>query len=108
MTEPLAAYGKEELCFNRFGGHLKDTSDALEVFRASQMIICPSESFLEEQNLRCKDFLSQLVFEHSMHSDQFRKQITQEVQALLYILFLLSLLSLFFSCHILKSFWLCA
>lgn len=58
---------------------MKDISDALEVFAASQMSIYPTESFLDKQNLHCKDFLRQLLSDHSMHSDQFCKNITQEV-----------------------------
>ncbi|KAL8160364.1 hypothetical protein V2J09_001901 [Rumex salicifolius] len=80
-SEPLAAYAKEEFCFDRFGGHLKDINDAMEVFKASQMIMYPGESFLDEQNLCSKNFLRNLLSDHQhMHSNDFHKCIIQEVQ----------------------------
>ncbi|GMH02876.1 hypothetical protein Nepgr_004715 [Nepenthes gracilis] len=78
-SEPLAVHCEQDCCFDRFGGHLKDIVDALEIFRASELIIHSNESFLEKQNLWSRHFLKQQLSNFSMGADGFSTYVIREV-----------------------------
>ncbi|MCL7028698.1 hypothetical protein MKW94_025769 [Papaver nudicaule] len=66
--------------FNTPGGYNKDLQCALEIFRASQIIISPDdESILERQNMRSSNFLKQCLSKCSIHTDAFDEIMIQEV-----------------------------
>ena len=52
---------------------------ALELFRASEMIIHPDDMVLEKQNSWASDFLKQGISNSSIHGDRLDIYITQEV-----------------------------
>ncbi|KAM7526916.1 hypothetical protein LguiA_016818 [Lonicera macranthoides] len=78
-ADPLTQITKEESYFNSVGGHLKGISDALELYRASQLIISPDESALRKQNLQSSHFLKQTLSDGSVWSDKLSKYISQEM-----------------------------
>lgn len=69
--------GKHESSFS--AGHLKHIGDALELYRASEIIIYPHESALEEQHSWSSHFLKEKLNECMIHSDRFNKYVSQEV-----------------------------
>ncbi|OAY26442.1 ent-kaurene synthase, chloroplastic isoform X1 [Manihot esculenta] len=69
----------EERFLNSLGGYLKDTSSALELCKASQ-IIYPDEPLLEKQNSWTSDFLKQELSSGSIYANRLGKHITAEVQ----------------------------
>lgn len=77
--ESLVMYHEEDFCFDRFGGHLEDIRAALELFRASQSIIYPHESYLENSSSRARHFLKQKISNRPMQVDKFRKRVIEEV-----------------------------
>ncbi|KAM7528825.1 hypothetical protein LguiB_032235 [Lonicera macranthoides] len=78
-SDPLTQIAKEGSYFNSLGGHLKGITDALELYRASQMIISPDESALRKQNLQSSHFLQQTLSNGSVWSDRLSKYIFEEV-----------------------------
>lgn len=68
----------EERFLNSLGGYLKDTSSALELCKASQ-IIYPDEPLLEKQNSWTSDFLKQELSSGSIYANRLGKHITAEV-----------------------------
>ena len=77
--DPLTQIAKEESYFNSLGGHLKGISDALELYRASELIISPDESALRKQNIQSSHFLQQTLSNGSVWSDRLSKYISEEV-----------------------------
>ncbi|XP_007022741.2 PREDICTED: ent-kaur-16-ene synthase, chloroplastic isoform X1 [Theobroma cacao] len=77
-SEPLTGFAEEHF-FNSLGGYLKDLGAALELFRASQMMIHPDEQVLEKQNSWTSHFLKQELSNSSMSADKLRKYIIQKV-----------------------------
>ncbi|KAI8553214.1 hypothetical protein RHMOL_Rhmol06G0326800 [Rhododendron molle] len=69
--------GKHESSFS--AGHLKHIGDALELYRASEIIIYPHELTLEEQHLWSSHFLKEKLHDCMIHSDRFNKYVSQEV-----------------------------
>ncbi|KAI3888977.1 hypothetical protein MKX03_028776 [Papaver bracteatum] len=65
--------------FNTPGGYLKDLQCALELYRASQIMISPDESILERQNMCSSNFLKQCLSKCSLHIDAFDKAMILEV-----------------------------
>ncbi|KAI3859137.1 hypothetical protein MKX03_017843 [Papaver bracteatum] len=65
--------------FNTPGGYNRDLQCALELYRASQILISPDESILERQNMRSSNFLKQCLSKCLIHTDAFDKAIIQEV-----------------------------
>ncbi|KAM7502391.1 hypothetical protein LguiB_001295 [Lonicera macranthoides] len=91
-SDPLTQIAKEESYFSSFGGgHLKGISDALELYRASQLIISPDESALRKQNLQSSHFLKQTLADGSVCSDTLSRYVGQEVDDVLKIPFCASL-----------------
>ncbi|KAM7523290.1 hypothetical protein LguiA_013192 [Lonicera macranthoides] len=78
-SDPLTQIAKEGSYFNSLGGHLKGLTDALELYRASQLIISPDESALRKQNLQSSHFLQQTLSNGSVWSDRLSKYIIEEV-----------------------------
>ncbi|KAH7861589.1 hypothetical protein Vadar_028063 [Vaccinium darrowii] len=68
---------KHEVSFS--AGHLKHIGDALELYRASEVIIYPYESALEEQHSWSSHFLKQKLNDCISHTDRFTKYVSQEV-----------------------------
>ncbi|KAI3908053.1 hypothetical protein MKW98_003698 [Papaver atlanticum] len=66
--------------FDTPGGYNKDLQCALELYRASQIMIRPDESILERQNMRSSNFLKQCLSKRSIHTDVFNKVMIQEVE----------------------------
>ncbi|GAB2211564.1 hypothetical protein Droror1_Dr00024883 [Drosera rotundifolia] len=58
-AEPLEIFGEQKCAFDRFGGHLKDINDALELFKASELVIDGDNMFLQKQNSWSRSFLTQ-------------------------------------------------
>lgn len=78
--DPLTQIAKEQSYFNSLGGgHLKCISDALELFRASQLIISPDDSALRKKNLQTSHFLKQTLSDGLACSDTLSRYIGQEV-----------------------------
>ncbi|KAF7140234.1 hypothetical protein RHSIM_Rhsim06G0243900 [Rhododendron simsii] len=78
-SDPLTQIteGKHESSFS--AGHLKHIGDALELYRASEIIIYPHESTLEEQHSWSSHFLKEKLNDCMIHSDRFNKYVSQEV-----------------------------
>ncbi|KAH7536670.1 hypothetical protein FEM48_Zijuj03G0009100 [Ziziphus jujuba var. spinosa] len=77
-SEPLTQFSEDHI-FNYLGGHMKDISTILELYRASQFIIHPNESILEKQNFWTSHFLKQELSNGSIRADKLNKYIGQEV-----------------------------
>ncbi|KAM7532410.1 hypothetical protein LguiB_035820 [Lonicera macranthoides] len=77
--DPLTQISKEESYFDSLGGHPKGISDALELYRASQLIMSPDDSALRKQNIQSSLFLQQTLSNGSVWSDGLSKYISQEV-----------------------------
>ena len=75
---PLAQFAEDDQYF-KFGQDFKDLGAALELFRASEMIIHPDEVVLEKQNSWSSHFLRQGLSNSSIHADRLNKYIAQEV-----------------------------
>ncbi|KAM7502390.1 hypothetical protein LguiB_001294 [Lonicera macranthoides] len=91
-ADPLTQIAKEEGYFSSFGGgHLKGISDALELYRASQLIISPDESALRKQNLQSSHFLKLTLSNGSVCSDTLSRYVGQEADDVLKIPFCASL-----------------
>ena len=58
---------------------MKDIEAALELYRASQIIVHPEESILEKQNHWTSHFLKQELSNGSIMEDKLYKYIGQEV-----------------------------
>ncbi|KAA8527206.1 hypothetical protein F0562_008565 [Nyssa sinensis] len=78
-SDSLSQFIKEEHDFDITRGHLKDIGAALELYRASQIIIYPDESALDKQNSWSNDFLQQKLHNGSIHVDRLNKYLIQEV-----------------------------
>ncbi|XP_050370645.1 ent-kaurene synthase 5, chloroplastic [Argentina anserina] len=77
-ADPLSQFS-EECFFNSLGGHLKDTNSALEIFRASEVIIHPDESVLDKQNHWTSNFLKQVFSNNLTQPQRTKKHIGLEV-----------------------------
>ncbi|KAL9272006.1 Ent-kaurene synthase 5, chloroplastic-like protein [Drosera capensis] len=77
-SKPLKIFGEQECTFDRFGGHLKDINDALELFKASELVIDGDDLFLQKQNSWSRSFLTQQL-DDPARADGFAKSIIQEV-----------------------------
>nr|ALE19954.1 diterpene synthase class I [Tripterygium wilfordii] len=77
-SDPLTQCAEHH--FSRsFGGHLKDFSTALELFKASQFVIFPEESGLEKQMSWTNQFLKQEFSNGTTRADRFSKYFSIEV-----------------------------
>ncbi|KAL6196847.1 hypothetical protein ACLB2K_032460 [Fragaria x ananassa] len=65
--------------FDSLGGYLRDTDAALELFRASEVIIHPDESVLENQNYWTRNFLKQELSNNLTQPHSINKYIGLEV-----------------------------
>ncbi|XP_050370641.1 terpene synthase 6, chloroplastic-like isoform X2 [Argentina anserina] len=80
-ADPLRQFS-EDCFFNSFGGYLKDTGAALELFRASEVIIHPDESVLEKQHYWTSHFLKQALSDNLTQVERINKHIDQVDDAL--------------------------
>lgn len=78
-VDTLTQIAKEKYYLNSLGEHLKDTSDTLELYKASQVIIHPNESALCKQNSWSSHFLKQKLSDNSVHSHRYAQYLFQEV-----------------------------
>ncbi|XP_038689059.1 ent-kaurene synthase, chloroplastic-like isoform X2 [Tripterygium wilfordii] len=76
--DPLTQYAEHHFSHS-FGGHLKDFSTALELFKASQFVIFPEESGLEKQMSWTNQFLKQEFSNGTTRADRFSKYFSIEV-----------------------------
>nr|ASJ80909.1 ent-kaurene synthase [Camellia sinensis] len=78
-SDPLTQItkGKHESSF--LSGHQKEIGDALELCRASQIIIFPDESALEKQHSWSSHFLKQKLYNCTIHAHRLDKFVSQEV-----------------------------
>ena len=74
VVDPLTRFSEELGFFNSFEVCVKDIGSALELFRASEIIIHPAESVLEKLNLLTRQFLKQELSNNSIQAN-----ISQEV-----------------------------
>lgn len=81
-ADPLSQFSEDRF-FNSLGGYLKDTGAALELFRASELIIHPDESVLEKQNYWTSHFLKQELSKNSSQAHRLNKHIDLEVDDVL-------------------------
>ncbi|KAI3940200.1 hypothetical protein MKW92_029768 [Papaver armeniacum] len=65
--------------FNTPGGYNTDLQCALELYRASQIMISPDEPILEGQNMCSSNFLKQCLSKCLIHTDGFDKAMILEV-----------------------------
>lgn len=77
-VDPLVKFS-EDCFFNSYGGYLKDVSAALELFRASEIIIHPDESVLEKQNYWTSHFLKEELSNMLIQPHRPNKHIALEV-----------------------------
>ncbi|KAM2057932.1 hypothetical protein ACFX16_030568 [Malus domestica] len=77
-ADPLVKFS-EDCFFNSYGGYLKDVSAALELFRASEIIIHPDESILEKQNYWTSHFLKEELSNMLIQPHRPNKHIALEV-----------------------------
>ncbi|OVA15215.1 Terpene synthase [Macleaya cordata] len=77
-SDALAQFDEDHF-FNTPGGYLKDLPNALELYRASQIMIFPDESILERQNSWSSRFLKLGLSKCSGHGDMLYESIIQEV-----------------------------
>ncbi|THG11713.1 hypothetical protein TEA_021698 [Camellia sinensis var. sinensis] len=78
LMDPLTQItkGKHESSF--LSGHQKEIGDALELCRASQIIIFPDESTLEKQHSWSSHFLKEKLYNCTIHADRLDKFVSQE------------------------------
>ncbi|CAL5402490.1 unnamed protein product [Camellia sinensis] len=78
-SDPLTQItkGKHESSF--LSGHQKEIGDALELCRASQIIIFPDESALEKQHSWSSHFLKQKLYNCTIHAHGLDKFVSQEI-----------------------------
>ncbi|KAL0398959.1 UNVERIFIED_CONTAM: Ent-kaurene synthase TSP4, chloroplastic [Sesamum radiatum] len=67
-----------ECLSNSFRGNMKDIHTTLELYRASEFILCSDERDLEKQNIRLKDLLEQELSGGLIHSSQLGRNIDKE------------------------------
>ncbi|XP_065854405.1 ent-kaur-16-ene synthase, chloroplastic isoform X2 [Euphorbia lathyris] len=72
----------EDHFFNSLGGYLDDIRPALELYKASQIIL-PDELFLKKQISWTSQFLKQKISSGLRHTDGINKHITEEVHDVL-------------------------
>lgn len=75
---PLAQFTEGDQSF-KLGKDFKDMGAALELFRASEMIIHPDEVVLEKHNSWSRHFLEHGLSSGSIHADRLEKYVAQEV-----------------------------
>ncbi|KAB2615516.1 ent-kaur-16-ene synthase [Pyrus ussuriensis x Pyrus communis] len=78
LLHPLVKFS-EDCFFNSYGGYLKDVSAALELFKASKIIIHPDESILEKQNYWTSHFLKEELSNMLIQPHRPNKHIALEV-----------------------------
>lgn len=78
-VDKLTRIAKEECYLNSLGENLKDTNEALQLYRASEAIIYSNESALEKQNSWSNRFLEHKLSNGSVHLDRCARIIFQEV-----------------------------
>ncbi|KAL1815036.1 terpene synthase 6, chloroplastic [Daucus carota subsp. sativus] len=79
LSDKLTRIAKEECYLNSLGENLKDTNEALQLYRASEAIIYSNESALEKQNSWSNRFLEHKLSNGSVHLDRCARIIFQEV-----------------------------
>ncbi|XP_016652605.1 PREDICTED: ent-kaur-16-ene synthase, chloroplastic-like [Prunus mume] len=77
-ADPLSQF-TEDRFFNSLGGYMKDIGAALELFKASEIIIHPDESVLEKQNNWMSHFLKQELSNTLTQARRLNKHIGLEV-----------------------------
>ncbi|KAH0986230.1 hypothetical protein GBA52_013407 [Prunus armeniaca] len=75
---PLSQFSEDHF-FNSLGGYMKDIGAALELFKASEIIIHPDESVLEKQNNWMSHFLKQELSNTLTQARRLNKHIGLEV-----------------------------
>ncbi|XP_040361761.1 ent-kaurene synthase, chloroplastic isoform X3 [Rosa chinensis] len=80
-ADPLSQFSEDSF-FNSLGGYLKDTGAALELFRASEVIIHPDESVLEKQHYWTSHFLKQELSNNLTQAHKLNNHIDQVDDAL--------------------------
>lgn len=78
-VDTLTQIAKEKYYLSSLGEDLNNTSDALELYRASQLILHPGESALGQQKSWSGEFLKQKLSYGSVHSHRYAQYIFQEV-----------------------------
>lgn len=77
-SEPLTQLFEDHFS-DSTGGYLKNTGVALELYKASQIIIHPNESALEKQKSWLTHLLKEQLSNGVMQADRFNRVISQEV-----------------------------
>ncbi|KAL6196844.1 hypothetical protein ACLB2K_032457 [Fragaria x ananassa] len=80
-ADPLSRFSEDRF-FSSLGGYLKDTGSALELFRASEVIIHPDESVLEKQHYWTSHFLKQELSNNLTQAHRLNNHIDQVDDAL--------------------------
>ncbi|PSR92592.1 Ent-kaur-16-ene synthase [Actinidia chinensis var. chinensis] len=78
-SDPLTQIDEGKHEFSIPAGHQKDINAALELYRASQIIIYPDESALDEQHSWSSHFLKEKLNNGIIHADILNKYASQEV-----------------------------
>ncbi|KAG8386548.1 hypothetical protein BUALT_Bualt03G0159800 [Buddleja alternifolia] len=80
VTSDWIAKILQEVCLpSSFLEKMIDIHTALDLYRASEFVLCPDESDLEKQSARLKHLLEQQLSGGLMHSSQLGRNISQEV-----------------------------
>ncbi|KAJ7982088.1 Ent-kaurene synthase [Quillaja saponaria] len=80
--DPLSRYSEDKFS-NSLGGYLKDVGAALELYKASEIIIDPNESVLLKLNSWTRQILEQQLSSFSLYGHTLYKNIEHEVKSAL-------------------------
>ncbi|KAM7250445.1 hypothetical protein ACFE04_022328 [Oxalis oulophora] len=72
-SDSLSRFAEENGFFSSLEGYLKDVGAVLELYRASQLIIYPDESILDNQNSWTSNFLRQELSNGSIHAKKIKE-----------------------------------
>ncbi|KAK2654429.1 hypothetical protein Ddye_014285 [Dipteronia dyeriana] len=76
----LTQFAEENQVFNSLKGNLKDIGTVLELYKASQLMICPEELVLMKTKLWTSQFLKQELSKGSFHSDRVSKYVSRQAE----------------------------
>ncbi|KAK6933936.1 Terpene synthase, metal-binding domain [Dillenia turbinata] len=74
-SDLLTQFGEQDQYIDSLEGQYDEASAVLELFRASQLVIYPSDSALERQNSWSQEFLQRKLNNGSIRDDNLRKQV---------------------------------
>nr|QIQ56005.1 putative terpene synthase 1 [Eremophila lucida] len=83
ISDSITKLLQEESFSSSSSGNMKDIQTTLELYKASELIICPDEPDMEEQTSRLKHVLEQELSSGLIYSRQLGRNIDKEVNHVL-------------------------